>query len=333
MMKSSQKKCLSVKNLNVSFSVHGKTISSVRDLSFTLFEGQKLAIVGESGSGKSTLVRALLKLLPTNNIERCSGSVMYHGTDLFSLSEKEWGRYRGKEIGMIFQDPVAYLNPTIKIGKQLAEVYRLHNPSLSKKIIREKSIALLDLVGISHPSERCEQYPFEFSGGMCQRFFIALALAAEPKILIADEPTTALDVIIQSQILDLLSELQERLHMSIIFITHDLSLISGFCDDVLVMYGGKIVESAPTDTLFKNPQHPYTQKLLKSIPQITHPIQSQFETIEGNPPDLSQIKKGCSFMERCPAKMAICKKQSPPLFTLGKHKKAACWLHDCRLKE
>lgn len=259
------RRILDVINLHVSFSSNSKTVDAVRGVSFSVCEKQKLAIVGESGSGKSATMKALLQLLPKQNAKIRAGCVLYEGIDLLKLDEKQVRNFRGKEIGFIFQDPVASLNPTMKIGQQIYEAYRIHHKEICRERAKEKVLELLSLVGISQPEKRYNQYPFELSGGMCQRVMIALALAPEPKILIADEPTTALDVTIQSQILSLLNELQQKLEMSIIFITHDLSLIAGFCDHVIVMQQGEIVESASIENLFYRPSHPYTKQLLSSI--------------------------------------------------------------------
>lgn len=324
------KKILDVENLHVSFFSQQKIIRAVKGISFSLYEKQKLAIVGESGSGKSVSMKALLGLLPKNSSQAEADHVLYEGTDLFKLEGSDIRRYRGKDFGFIFQDPVASLNPTMTVGHQIYEVYRLHHPAMCRETAYAKVIELLDMVGISNPEERYGQYPFELSGGMCQRVMIALALAPEPKVLIADEPTTSLDVTIQSQILSLLNDLQQKFQMSIIFITHDLSLIAGFCDHVLVMYAGKIVESAPLEELFYRPQHPYTQKLLASIPCIHKSKNESLIPIEGSLPDPSKEVSHCNFFDRCPKAMNICKIKEPPSFSTLQGSSCRCWLYDAR---
>lgn len=324
------KKILDVQNLEVSFFSEQKIIRAVRGISFSLYEKQKLAIVGESGSGKSAAMKALLQLLPKNSSRIEKGSAIYEGVDLLKLNTKAIRSFRGKDIGFIFQDPVASLNPTMQVGHQLYEAYRLHHPEVCRETAHKKILELLDLVGIPDPEERYLQYPFELSGGMCQRIMIALALAPEPKILIADEPTTALDVTIQSQILSLLDDLQQKLEMSIIFITHDLSLIAGFCDHVLVMYAGKIVESASVQDLFYRPKHPYTKRLLASIPGIHRNIHEPLVPIDGTIPDLSKECSHCNFFERCPSAMNICKMKEPPPFSTNSLSICSCWLYDAR---
>lgn len=326
------KKILDVNNLHVSFYSHQKIIRAVRGISFSLYEKQKLAIVGESGSGKSAAMKALLKLLPHNTSKVTEGNAMYGGVNLLALSENNIRKFRGKDIGFIFQDPMTSLNPTMKVGKQLFESYRMHHPHVCQEAAYKKILEFLDLVGIPNPKDRYEQYPFELSGGMCQRIMIALALLPEPKILIADEPTTALDVTIQSQILTLLNDIQSRLEMSIIFITHDLSLISGFCDYALVMYAGEIVESSTVSDLFYAPKHPYTKRLLRAIPTIDSKAKRTLVPIEGNMPDLSREIHGCSFFDRCPKAMHICKENTPPFFSNQTSSKCRCWLYDVRNK-
>jgi len=324
------KKILDVRNLEVSFFSEQKIIKAVRGISFSLFEKQKLAIVGESGSGKSAAMKALLQLLPKNSSRIDAGSATYEGVDLLKLNAQAIRSFRGKEIGFIFQDPVSSLNPTMQVGKQLYEAYAIHHREISRKACYKKVLELLDLVGIPDPEERYLQYPFELSGGMCQRIMIALALAPEPKILIADEPTTAIDVTIQSQILSLLDELQQKLEMSIIFITHNLSLIAGFCDHALVIYAGKIVESASIQTLFYHPRHPYTKRLLASIPGIHKNKDEALNPIDGSIPDLSKEYPHCNFFDRCPKAMNICQIQAPPLFSTGDGGVCSCWLQDPR---
>jgi len=320
-------KILDVKNLKISFSDFEKKYLVIRGASFHLFEGETLALVGESGSGKSVTARAIVGLNPKecSNIE--SGEILYRNKNLLELSEKKIREYRGKEIGMIFQDPISSLNPTMKVGKQVQE--NLAKTPLIKTSHESfnKVIELFRLVGISDPIRRYDLYPHELSGGMRQRVMISLVLAAQPKILIADEPTTALDVTIQAQILHLLKKIQKKLNMSIIFITHNLSLISGFCDRIAVMYAGTVVETATTKQLFSNPKHPYTSKLLQSIPRLNLTTDQPLIPIEGSPPILTQTITGCGFYPRCHLATTQCEKENPPTFLIEKNHKSACWLY------
>jgi oligopeptide/dipeptide ABC transporter ATP-binding protein len=321
---------LHIKDLKVSFKTSLKKLQAVRNVSFNLYPKETIGIVGESGCGKSVMVKAILKLFSSPSASIESGQVLYQGKDLLSLSEKQLQGIRGKEIAMIFQDPMSSLNPTMKIGKQILESLLHHKPHLSYKEGYEKVLNLLSLVGISQSEVRFHQYPHELSGGMRQRVMIALALAPSPKVLIADEPTTALDATIQAQILLLLKEIQEKTHTSILLITHDLSIVSGFCDKVIVMYAGKIVETASVEDLFKCPKHPYTKRLLESIPRLDLPSDYSLKPIQGAPPDLSRSSIGCSFRPRCSCSLNICAQESPPLFDLSKTRKSACWHHDPR---
>jgi oligopeptide transport system ATP-binding protein len=323
---------LSVHNLSLSFKNSHSPVKALRNLSFDIEEQSCVGIVGESGCGKSALAKSLLQLFPEDKIE-ISGQVIFNDTNLLKNSEKEWRKFRGKEIGMVFQDPLSSLNPTLKIGYQIAEAYLTHFPKASNKEAWHEAEELLRLVGIRDPISRLNDYPHTLSGGMRQRVMIALALAGQPKLLIADEPTTALDVTLQAQILDLLKNLQKQFNMGIIFITHDLSLVAGFCDKVLVMYAGEIVEQAPVDTLFRSPAHPYTQRLLLSRPRLDQDQKQPLAIIEGSPPDLSQEITGCSFCPRCNDALKICPRISPPLFELPHHQSSRCWLYDPRYRE
>lgn len=315
---------LEVKDLHVTFQTQKQKVQAVRGVSFQMQRGERLGIVGESGSGKSATVKALVKLLPeyTSSI---SGKVLFGENDLVAFSEKEMQRVRGKEIGMIFQDPMTSLNPTIKIGKQIVEGFRRHHSAVSFEEAYAYAIEMLELVGIPEAARRIEEYPHTLSGGMRQRVMIALALASKPKLLLADEPTTSLDVTIQAQILDLMKDLQEKTETSILLITHDLSVIANFCDRVLVMYAGKIVESATVEELFSNPKHPYTQRLLQSIPRLNMSADLPLLPIEGSPPDLFDPPPGCGFCARCPYAMRICQEKDPPSFEVGNKHKSACW--------
>ncbi|MGR3973174.1 MAG: ABC transporter ATP-binding protein [Candidatus Rhabdochlamydia sp.] len=317
------KKILDIKQLEISIENPGHPWKVIRNVSFSLNEGEKLGIVGESGSGKTVLVRSIIKLLP-QGISISSGEIKYNGKMLSSMSEKQLQTVRGKEIGMVFQDPLTFLNPTVKIGKQIIEGFKLHFPLASKAQVKTKLLELMYQVRIPQPELRLHQYPHELSGGLRQRVLIAIALSASPQLLIADEPTTALDVTVQAQILQLLSELQTN--QSTILITHDLSIVASFCDRVIVMYAGEIVEEAPMQELFANPSHPYTQQLLKAIPTLT--AQDKLITIPGSPPDLSKPLTGCPFAPRCPYAFKKCHEKAPPLFSVGKEHKALCWLKD-----
>ncbi|MES2344686.1 MAG: ABC transporter ATP-binding protein [Chlamydiota bacterium] len=318
---------LTVENLNLFFSISGKKLHAVRGVSFSLVSGEILGIVGESGCGKSSLAKALVKLLPSHSTH-ISGSVLYLGKNLIEFSEKELQKVRGKEIGMIFQDPMTFLNPTLKIGAQIVEGYLRHTPGATYKHAKEHALAMLDLVGIVNPEKRFEEYPHTLSGGTRQRVMIAQALVACPKILIADEPTTALDVTIQAQILELLKEIQKKTGMSIILITHDLSVIAGFCDRVLVMYAGKIIESAPVVPLFKNPSHPYTKRLLQAIPRLNLNKDHPLIPIEGAPPNLFSAQKGCAFCPRCFNGSPLCAEKEPQLTLIDPEHFSACHHHD-----
>jgi len=318
---------LQVENLSVSFKINNTNYMAVGDISFSLYKKESIAIVGESGSGKTVTAKAIIGLNPreTSNVD--SGHIYYKNTDLLTLSENELRKFRGKEISMIFQDPLASLNPTMKIGKQIKESVQQKYPHISNIEALNKVLELLYLVGIPSPAKTYHAYPHELSGGMRQRVLIAIALGAEPKILIADEPTTALDVTIQAEILDLLKRLQEKLGMSIIFITHDMSLVAGFCSEIIVMYGGRIVEKAPTFTLFEKPKHPYTKKLIESIPRFDLKKSDIFTPIDGSPPLLTSSFSGCRFCPRCFHAMNICNKKNPPNIEMNEENSVACWLY------
>ncbi len=318
------KKVLDIKNLEVNFSIKDKKFYAVRKVSFSLFENETLGIVGESGCGKTTTAHAILKLLPMPPAEISKGKILFENEDLLKKSSKEFIQYRGKKISMIFQDPMSALNPTMKIGKQLTEI-------LFGKNKKERAIDLLNQVGIPDPHLRFSQYPHELSGGQRQRVMIAIAIAQNPKVIIADEPTTALDVTIQSQILDLLKDIQRRLNSSIIFISHDLNVIANICDRIIVMYAGEIVEEASTKDLIFSAKHPYTKLLLKSTAKIDD--DSPLIPIKGSPPLLSEIIKGCSFYKRCPYSMQICKDKKPLFISDKKEHGTACHLYDKNLQK
>jgi oligopeptide transport system ATP-binding protein len=322
-------KILEIGNLHVKFRTLGGVLHAVRGIDFFLYEGETLGIVGESGCGKSATAKALMQLNPRYSSE-LAGEVFYQGENLLSFSEKKMQRIRGKEIGMIFQDPMTSLNPTAKVGRQIMEGYLRHFPKTSHAQAQIIAIETLKQVGIPHPEERFDAYPHTLSGGMRQRIMIALALACKPKILIADEPTTALDVTIQAQILDLLKAIQKETKTSILLITHDMSVVAKMCDRVIVMYAGQMVESAPVEQLFSSPQHPYTQRLLSAIPRLNQPKDHPLVPIEGTPPNLIHPLKGCAFCARCNDAMKICVENQPPLFSMNSMHFSACFKHDRR---
>jgi oligopeptide transport system ATP-binding protein len=318
---------LEVNNLHVEFYVKRKTIRALRGVSFNLKTEEVLAIVGESGSGKSVTAKSILKLLPSQNARIVDGSILYKETELTQLSKKEMVQYRGNKIAMVFQDPMTSLNPTMRIGEQIAEGLIVHD-KLPKKEVWEKVHRMLKLVGIPEPEYNSRKYPHELSGGMRQRIGIAMALICEPSIIIADEPTTALDVSIQAQIIELLKELQPKLNMSIILITHDLGIVANMADRILVMYAGEIVESGSVNEIFYQARHPYTWGLLQSIPDVVN--KNSLKGIEGSPPDLSQLTKGCSFAPRCPYVLDVCEEEKPASFMINDGHYASCWLNDER---
>ncbi|MCM3767519.1 ABC transporter ATP-binding protein [Neobacillus niacini] len=317
-------KILQVKDLNISFHTFAGEVKAIRGVSFDLLKGETLAIVGESGSGKSVTTKSIMRLLPEHNSEIKGGEILFEGKDLTKLSDKQMQKIRGKEISMIFQDPMTSLNPTMKIGNQIMEPLIKHQ-NMSKHAARQRAIELLKLVGIPKPEIRIDQYPHQFSGGMRQRVVIAIALACNPKVLIADEPTTALDVTIQAQILELMKDLQKKIDTSIIFITHDLGVVANVADRVAVMYGGKIVEIGTADEIFYNPQHPYTWGLISSMPDMDTDDEELY-SIPGTPPDLLDPPKGDAFAPRNPFVLKIDLEQEPPFFKVSDTHYAATWL-------
>jgi oligopeptide/dipeptide ABC transporter ATP-binding protein len=320
---------LDVRDLHVSFRTSAGEVQGVRGVSFALKRGDVLAVVGESGSGKSVTALALMGLLPKAQSRISRGKVIFKGRDLLRMSERERLRVRGAELAMIFQDPMTSLNPTMRVGSQIAEGIRWHRKAFGKEaLVRARE--WLERVGIPEAERRLRQYPHEFSGGMRQRAMIAMALATGPSLLIADEPTTALDVTIQAQIMDLLRELQEKTGTSIILITHDLGVVAGIAHRVAVMYGGMIVETAPVDSLFKHPRHPYTWGLLASIPRPDMPRDQELQPIPGSPPDLLSPQPGCPFADRCPFVMEICHEEMPPVTHVADDHTVSCWLEDPR---
>ncbi|QPQ32106.1 ABC transporter ATP-binding protein [Lysinibacillus sp. JNUCC 51] len=319
------KTILEVKDLKINFKTYAGLVHAVRGVTFDLKEGETLAIVGESGSGKSVTSNALMKLIPQPPGIYESGQILFNGRDLVPLSDKEMSKIRGNEIAMIFQDPMTSLNPTMKVGRQITEVILQHK-KVSKADAKKRAIELLTQVGIPFPEKRYNQYPHEFSGGMRQRVVIAIALAADPKLLIADEPTTALDVTIQAQILELMKEIQKNSKTSIIFITHDLGVVANIADRVAVMYAGQIVEYGTVNDIFYNPKHPYTWGLLGSMPDLDNDTDELLRTIPGSPPDLINPPKGDAFAARNEFAMAIDYEQEPPMFQVSETHFAKTWL-------
>lgn len=317
------KKILDVKDLHVSFKTYGGSVKAVRGVSFDLHEGETLAIVGESGSGKSVCTKTIIGILAANgSVDQ--GEILYDGKDMTKLSERELETVRGKDIAMIFQDPMTSLNPTMKIGKQIMEGIIKHR-GLRKSDARKKAIELIELVGIDQAEDRFHAYPHQFSGGMRQRIVIAIALACQPKILIADEPTTALDVTIQAQILELINDLQKKTGVAVIFITHDLGVVANVSDRVAVMYAGQIVEIGTSDEVFYTPRHPYTWGLLASMPSLDSE-EKELYAIPGSPPDLLHPPKGDAFALRSEYAMEIDFEEEPPYFEISKTHKAKTWL-------
>jgi len=317
-------KILDVKDLQVSFFTYAGEVQAVRGVTFDLKKGESLAIVGESGSGKSVTAQAVMRLIPEPPGKIKQGEVLFDGKDLTKVKNKDMQLIRGSEIGMIFQDPMTSLNPTMTVGKQITEGLIKHQ-NLTKEEAKKRAIEMLNLVGIPNSEERIKQYPHQFSGGMRQRVMIAIALACNPKLLIADEPTTALDVTIQAQIIDLMRDLQNKLDTSIIIITHDLGVVADIAQRVLVMYAGTVVESGNVDDIFYNPQHPYTWGLLKSVPRLDSRDHGKLIPIFGTPPDLLNPPKGCPFAPRCDYAMEVCL-QVPEETTVGPGHKVKCWL-------
>ncbi len=317
---------LEVQDLKTYFKVKAGRVRAVDGVSFAIKPGEKLGVVGESGCGKSVTALSIMRLLPQPPGEIAGGSVLFEDQELLDLPESAMRKIRGGKIGMIFQDPMTCLNPTMTVGKQIGEALRIHL-KLSKDEAQKRAISLLEQVGIPAAAERINSYPHQFSGGMRQRVMIAIALACNPKLLIADEPTTALDVTVQAQILELINGVCTDFGTAVMIITHDLGVVAGMTDRVVVMYAGKVVEMASTDELYANPRHPYTLGLLSSVPRVDEERHSQLKTIEGAPPDLLQPPPGCPFMPRCAFARAICRTMPPLDLVAGNsaHLKA-CWV-------
>jgi oligopeptide/dipeptide ABC transporter ATP-binding protein len=315
---------LEVSELRTTFRTAAGLVRAVDGVSWDIKEGETVALVGESGCGKSVSALSVMRLIapPTGRIE--SGRILFQGRDLLAISEQEMEHVRGREIGMVFQEPMTSLNPVLTIGRQLTEGLEIHlkmGPEASKR----RAIELLGLVGIPDAERRLSQYPHQFSGGMRQRMMIAMAIACEPKLILADEPTTALDVTIQAQILELMQSLSKRLGLAMLIITHNLGVVARYADRVNVMYAGKIIERASAAELYAHPRHPYTLGLLRSVPRLDEAIRDRLVPIEGQPPDLTRLPTGCSFTPRCAFKVARCEAESPPLEPVGAAHLAACW--------
>ncbi|WP_251636735.1 ABC transporter ATP-binding protein [Sporosarcina sp. NCCP-2716] len=321
---------LSVQNLEVSFKTFGGEVQAIRGVTFDLYKGETLAVVGESGCGKSVTANTIMGLIPQPPGRIRNGQVLFKEKDLTKLSKRALRDIQGVDISMIFQDPMTALNPTLKIGEQLMEGVRTHH-KVSKAEARRKAVEMLDLVGISNPEERLGQYPHQFSGGMRQRIVIAIALICEPELLIADEPTTALDVTIQAQILELFAEIQRKTGVAIILITHDLGVVAKIADRIAVMYAGKIIEIGNKREIFYDPQHPYTQGLLNSVPRLDLQ-EEELQPIDGTPPDLFAPPEGCPFAARCPFAMEVCERVYPASTQLTEQHTVDCWLQDARAK-
>jgi len=317
-------KLLQVKELRTSFFTYAGEVKAVRGVDFDVHRGEAVGFVGESGCGKSVTMLSVMDILDDVG-KIVGGSILFEGVELTALSEKKMQAIRGNQISMIFQDPMTSLNPVYTVGNQMVE-HQVRHSKIARSEARRRAIDMLELVGLPQPAERIRQYPHEFSGGMRQRAMIAMALVTGPKLLIADEPTTALDVTIQAQILEVMKDVRKELNTSIILITHDLGVVASLCDRVNVMYGGKIVESAQAMELYRHPGHPYTVGLLQSVPNPAKKSKERLVPIEGQPPDLLKPPEGCPFAPRCPHTMRICQQKMPPAFPTGEGHSVACWL-------
>jgi oligopeptide transport system ATP-binding protein len=316
---------LDVRDLRTQFQTQDGLVNAVNGVSFQLNEGETLGIVGESGCGKSVTMLSIMRLIPQPPGKISAGQILFHGTDLIKLSDEQIRRIRGHKIAMIFQDPMTSLNPVLTIGRQISEALELHM-AMNSQQAKARTIELLQLVNIPEAAKRVNDYPHQFSGGMRQRVMIAMALSCNPELLIADEPTTALDVTIQAQIIDLVRRLQRELGMAVIWITHDLGVVAGMCERVNVMYAGFVIESASVRDIYASPQHPYTKGLLASIPRLDAKSKSKLTPIEGLPPDLIDLPKGCPFAARCSYVQDICRAERPELRPVGAGHHTACWV-------
>ncbi|MEX2145411.1 MAG: ABC transporter ATP-binding protein [Candidatus Rokuibacteriota bacterium] len=324
---------LDVQNLQTQFSTRGGVVRAVDDVSWDVDEGETVALVGESGCGKSVSALSIMRLVAPPAGRIVGGRVLFQGRDLLALGEEEMRHVRGREIAMIFQEPMTSLNPVLTIGRQLTEGSEIHMGATPAQA-RQRAIELLTLVGIPDPERRLPQYPHQFSGGMRQRMMIAMALVCNPKLILADEPTTALDVTIQAQILELLRDLSRRLGVAMLIITHNLGVVARYADRVNVMYAGKIIERATARELYGTPRHPYTLGLLRSVPRLDEPRRARLDPIEGQPPDLSRLPPGCAFTPRCAFRVERCTLESPPLRAIGAPGHvSACWEAERLVKE
>ncbi len=319
-----QKTLLEVKNLHVSFFTHAGEVKAVNGISYTVGESEVVGIVGESGSGKSVEAYSIMGILEDPG-KVTEGSITFDGKDVLALNKKEQRKFRGSEVSMIFQNPMTCLNPSYTIGSQLSEALKVHE-KLSKNEINDRVREILELVGINNVEQRMKQYPHELSGGMRQRVMIAMGMISNPKLLIADEPTTALDVTIQAQILELMKDIQEKTKMAVIFITHNLGVVAEICDRVNVMYAGSIVESGPVNDIFYNTAHPYTKGLLRSMPRVDAKKYERLIPINGHPVDMMDLPEGCPFAPRCDYCMDCCTHEKPPVTVVGEEHQASCWL-------
>lgn len=318
---------LDIENLRTHFFTSAGVVKAVDGVSYTVDEGETVAVVGESGCGKSVTAMSILRLIPWPPGKIVDGSINFDGKDLLKLTEEEMRNIRGRDIGMIFQEPMTSLNPVLTIGLQLTETLVTHTDITEAKA-RERAVELLGMVGISEPERRLDQYPHHLSGGMRQRVVIAMALSCNPKLIIADEPTTALDVTIQAQILELMKDLTKRLGVAMIIITHNLGVVARYADRVNVMYAGRIIESGSARDIYYNPKHPYTLALLKSVPRMDQVRQAKLDPVDGQPPDLSQLDDGCAFRARCRFATEKCGQEYPPLEQVTETQFAACWEKD-----
>ena len=325
MSEDKKQKLLEVKNLHVSFFTPAGEVKAVNGISYDVDYDEVMGIVGESGSGKSVEAYSIIGLLQSPG-KVMEGSITLEGEDMLAKTPSEMINYRGSQVAMIFQNPMTCLNPVYTIGNQLTEALRAHDKSISKEAADKRAMEMLEQVGINNVEKRMKQYPHELSGGMRQRVMIAMGLICHPKLLIADEPTTALDVTIQAQILELMKELQKKNHMGIIFITHNLGVVAEVCDKVSVMYAGKMVEQGPVDDIFYKPGHPYTMGLLRSMPRVDAESYERLIPIEGSPVDMLNPPEGCPFAPRCEHAMKVCLQKMPPYVELGDNHRAACWL-------
>jgi len=323
---------LKVQGLETQFHTGDGVVHAVNGVDFHLSEGETLGIVGESGCGKSVTMMSILRLIPTPPGKVVAGQAFFQGRDLIAMPDEELRHVRGSQISMIFQDPMTFFNPVITIGKQVAEPLEIHL-GVSKKEAESRVVELLNLVGMANPRERYKDYPHQFSGGMRQRAMIAMALTCSPQILIADEPTTALDVTIQAQIVELVKELRDKLGMAIIWITHDLGIVAGLADRVVVMYGGYVIEEAPVKTLYADPKHPYTIGLLGSLPSLSKSRKERLASIDGIPPVLYRKATTCPFAPRCAYRVDHCFAENPPLLEVGLNHRTACWVDTQTRKE